>query len=134
MADTLSEFKNSRWSLWVWVIALVILLSASVISFYLRNFSDSLLLYLPTSIAIVLVHWLGLRVLPLTYINSYFTLWLWGAPGSFGYLLLLATREPVIIFTSWFLAHKTLQGSIGLSNTKSFVRFVLLGVVIPDLV
>src|SRR5690349_4296623 len=106
MALDMLELRSKNWPLGTWAISLISLLASSLISYYLRNFTDSLLLYLPTSLAIVLVHWFGLRVLPLTYINSFFTLWLWAAPGNFAYLLLLATREPVIIFTSWILANQ----------------------------
>ena len=132
MADFNPDLKSPKWPFWTWALSLLILLFGSLVSFYLRNFTDSLLLYLPTAMAIVLVHWFGLRVLPLTYINSFFTLWIWGAPGSLGYLLLLATREPVIVFASWALANHKLIRSNGLASTKSFVSFVILGVVIPD--
>src|SRR5688572_19586809 len=90
--------QTQRWSPMTYLISLAVLLSGSLVSYYLRNFTDSLLLYLPTSVAIVLVHWFGVRVLPLTYINSLFTLFLWGAPGEVPYLMVLATREPVIVF------------------------------------
>lgn len=128
------NIQSQRWSFWTYLISLAVLLSGSLISYYLRNFTDSLLLYLPTSVAIVLVHWFGVRVLPFTYINSLFTLYLWGAPGGVPYLMLLATREPIIVFVSWALANKIFIGTEGLSNAKVFVQFVLLGIVIPDIV
>lgn len=134
MADSPFPIQSQRWSLWTYLISCLVLISGSLISYYLRNFTDSLLLYLPTSLAIVLVHWFGLRVLPFAYLNSLFTLYLWAAPGTIGYLMALATREPVIVFVSWLFGNKILNGAKGLSSTKIFVQFVLLGFVLPDIV
>jgi signal transduction histidine kinase len=89
---------------------------------------------MPTSIAIVMIHWFGLRVLPLTFLNALFTLILWQAPGGLDRMLLLATREPLAVFTSWFLCKNIILNSNGLSNTPSFVRFTVLGIVVPDLI
>lgn len=129
-----SNFQEEKWSYMTWVISLAVLITGSLISYYLKNFADSLLLYLPTSLAIVLMHWFGWRILPLTYINSLVTLLLWSAPGGWDRILLLATREPVIVFASGFLCKDLVKQSNGLSDTKSLIRFILLGIIIPDLI
>jgi len=124
---------NSRtWNFGTWVLLMLILLAGSFISYFARTFTDSLLLYLPTSLAFVMVHWFGPRVLPLAFINAFVTLFLWQAPGPWGRILFLASREPVIVFASWFLCKDLVYASRGLSSTKIFGRFVLLGIVVPD--
>jgi len=124
---------DSKWGIWTWPILMTILIISSFISYYLKNLTSSFLLYLPTSIAIVMVHWFGLRVLPLTFLNSILTLVLWQALGDWDRILLLATREPVVVFASWALCKKLTSGFYGVSNTPSFLRFTLFGIVIPNL-
>ena len=129
-----SDSKNHTWNLGTWVLLMLILLAGSYISFYVRNYTDSLLLYLPTSLAFVMVHWFGPRILPLAFINALVTLFLWQAPGDWDRILFLASREPVIVFASWFLCKDLVYASSGLSDTKSFGKFILLGIVVPDLI
>ena len=45
----------------------------SYISYQARSISDALLLYLPTSLAFIMVHQFGLRVQPLAFINLFVT-------------------------------------------------------------
>ena len=129
-----SDSKNHTWNLGTWVLLMLILLAGSYISFYVRTYTDSLLLYLPTSLAFVMVHWFGPRILPLAFINALVTLFLWQAPGDWDRILFLASREPVIVFASWFLCKDLVYASSGLSDTKSFGKFILLGIVVPDLI
>ena len=119
-----SDSKNHTWNLGTWVLLMLILLAGSYISFYVRNYTDSLLLYLPTSLAFVMVHWFGPRILPLAFINALVTLLLWQAPGGWDRILLLASHEPVIVFASWFLCKDLVYTSSGLSDTKSFGKFI----------
>ena len=125
--------SDSKWGVWTWPLLMLILIISSFVSYYLKNLTNSFLLYLPTSIAIVMVHWFGLRVLPLTFLNAIITLLLWQAPGGWDRILLLATREPVAVFASWFFCKKLNSSFYGISNTRSFLRFTLLGIVVPNL-
>ncbi len=129
-----SVAKYPKWNLGTWALLLVTLLASSYFSYYTRTFTDSLLLYLPTSLAIVMVHWFGPRVLLLAIINAFFTLVLWKAPGGWDRIILLASREPVIVFVSWVLCKNLVYTSRGISDTKSFGKFILLGIVVPNLV
>lgn len=129
-----SELKNQKWNLGTWVLLMLILLAGSYISFYTRNFTNSLLLYLPTSMAYLMVHWFGLRVLPLTFINAIVTMILWQAQGPVERILLLSTHMPVTTFVSWLLCKNLVYSSRGLSDTKSLAKFILLGIVVPNLV
>lgn len=128
------DSESQQWNPGTWVLLMLILLIGSFISYFARTFTDSLLLYLPTSLAFVMVHWFGLRILPLAFINALVTLLLWQAPGPWYRILFLSSHLPVIIFVSWFLCKDLVYSSRGLSDTKSFGRFVLLGIVVPDLI
>lgn len=128
-----SSDSNSRWGIWTWPLLMIILLMSSLFSYSLKNLTSSFLLYMPTAIAIVLVHWFGLRVLPLTFLSALFTLLLWEAKGEWDWILLLATREPLVAFASWFFCKNIFYDSKGLTDTSSFVRFTILGIIVPNL-
>lgn len=115
---------------------LAFLVSISYSSYFLRNFTDSVLLYLPTPFAIILLYWYGPRMLPIIYINEIVTLVLWGAPGGWTRILLIAIHAPVMTFSSWFLFKRTSKESLKdlLSSNHSFIRFTLLGVFVPVLI
>lgn len=115
---------------------LTFLVSISYGSYYLRNFTDSVLLYLPTPFAIILLYWYGPRMLPIIFINEIITLLLWGASGSWMRIALLATHAPVMTYASWFFYKRTNKEGLKdlLSSTDSFIRFVLLGVLAPVLI
>jgi len=132
--DFISDPQKQKWNFGTWALLMVVLLTSSWISFQARNYTGSFLLYLPTSLAFVMVHWFGPRILPLVFINSFVTLYLWQAPGEWGRILFLATHEPVIVFSSWFLCGNLVNSSKGLSDTRSFGKFTLLGIVVPDLI
>jgi signal transduction histidine kinase len=130
----LAESKRKRWNPGTWILLMLILLTGSYVSYYLRTYTDSLLLYLPTSLAIVMVHWFGPRILPLAFINAFVTLFLWQAPGNWDRILFLASREPVIVYVSWALCRNLIQDFKGLSNTQVFAKFTFRGIIIPDLI
>ena len=132
--QVISDSKNQKWNPGTWALLMLVLLAGSYISYYARSFTDSLLLYLPTSLAFIMVHWFGLRILPLAFINAFVTLFLWQAPGPWERILFLASREPVIVFVSWILCKNLISNSKGLSNTQVFVKFVFGGIFIPDLI
>jgi signal transduction histidine kinase len=118
------------------VILFAVLVAAAFISFKLRTVTNSLLLYLPSALSIVLIHWIGLRVLPLIYLNGIVTLLIWGAVGSPLRIAILGTHEPVVALASWLLVNKVLplKNVEPLHSTDSFLRFAILGVVIPTTV
>lgn len=126
----------AKWVWWAWPLLLTFLVSISYGSYYLRNFTDSVLLYLPTPFAIILLYWYGPRMLPIIFINEIITLLLWGASGSWIRIVLLATHAPVMTYASWFFYKRTNKEGLNdlLSSTDSFIRFVLLGVFVPLLI
>lgn len=114
-----------------WLFAFLSLAVGSIASFYLREFNNSLLLYLPTALGIVLVHWLGISVLPITFINGIFTLLLWHVPGGWLRYAMLASHEPAIALTSWLLSRHLIRKGEGFPGTSDFVQFTFLGLALP---
>jgi signal transduction histidine kinase len=125
--------NTTKWTWITWLQIFFVLATGSIISVLLRNFNNSLLLYLPSALGIALIHWFGPRMLPLSYLNGIFTLFLWGAPGGWERYLILATHEPLVAFLSWLLARKIIHNAQGFPSTSIFIRFTLLGIAIPDL-
>jgi signal transduction histidine kinase len=109
------------------------LVLTSYISYELRNFTHSLLLYLPAALSIVMVHWYGYRILPVIYINAIITLFIWKSPGDLTHILLVATHEPVVAFASKFLTDlfRGKNAREKMSSSNLFVKFVGFGFVIP---
>jgi two-component system, sensor histidine kinase len=132
--NALENRSTASWNTGTWMMLMLVLLAGTFISYYLRNFTDSLLLYLPTALGFVMIHWFGPRVLPLAAINGFATLILWKAPGGWDRLLLLSTREPVVVFISWFLCRHLSIFRYGLPSTRAFSQFVFFGIVVPDIV
>jgi signal transduction histidine kinase len=127
--------QSSTRDLWLtWLLALLILAAGSIASSFLRDFNNSLLLYLPSALGIILVHWLGLRVLPLTFVNSLFTLYLWHVSGGWLRYAFLASHEPAIALASWLLSRHLIQREQGFSGISAFIQFTFLGLALPDTV
>jgi two-component system, sensor histidine kinase len=110
-----------------------ILILISFISFQMRNFSDSLLLYLPTAFSITLVHWYGYRILPIIYLNAIITLFMWGAKGDLIRILILATHEPLVALISKALVSRFQHKKFNqyFKSTNQFVLFTALGIIVP---
>ena len=137
IAEAIPKSASSvKWKWWAWPLLLAFLVSISYGSYFLRNFTDSVLLYLPTPFAIILLYWYGPRMLPIIYINEIVTLILWDAPGGWIRIFLLATHAPAMTFSSWYFFKRTSKESLKdlLSSKNSLIRFTLLGVLIPVLV
>lgn len=130
------ETSTVKWVWWAWPLLLTFLVSISYSSYFLRNFTDSVLLYLPTPFAIILLYWYGPRMLLIIYLNEIATLLLWGAPGGMTRIMLLALHAPVMTFSSWFFFKRTSKESLKdlLSSKNSFIKFTLLGVLVPVLI
>ena len=114
----------------LWLVLLVLI---SLLSYYLRNFTNSLLLFLPLALGIVLVHWYGYKILPVIYINGIITLFIWRASGSWTHILLIATHEPMVAFISRLLVSKVQKKAIAecFGSVNEFVLFIGLGLLIP---
>ncbi len=127
------ESNEDKLAWWGWFVLLGVLIIVSYGSYFLRNFTDSVLLYLPTPFSIVLIYWFGPRMLPIIYINEVITFVLWGASGGPLRIALLALHAPVSVFASWFCYRKKNKeaGSGFFHSTSSFLSFVLFAVLLP---
>jgi len=130
----MNQSTSAKDLLLTWLLSFLILIIGSIASSYLRDFNNSLLLYLPSALGIVLVHWLGLRILPITFINGIITLFLWHVPGGWLRYVMLASHEPAIVLTSWLLSHHLTRKGEGFSGISDFVLFIFLGLALPDAV
>lgn len=122
-----------KWTWLSWFQLALVLVVGSVLSVLLRNYNNSLLLYLPSAFAVVLIQWFGPRILVISYLNGILTLFLWSAPGDWLRYLLIATHEPLVCFLSWLLGRRFIDTEKGFSATRVFVQFTLLGIAVPGL-
>lgn len=122
-----------KWTWLTWLQLALVLAVGSILSVLLRNYNNSLLLYLPSAIAVIFIQWFGPRVLVLSYLNGIVTLFLWNAPGDWLRYLMLASHEPLVCFLSWLFARKFVNAETGFSTTRLFVQFTFLGIAIPGL-
>ena len=71
-----------KWTWLTWLQLALVLMLGSILSVLLRNYNNSLLLYLPSAIAVIYIQWFGPRILLLSYLNGILNLFLWNAPGD----------------------------------------------------
>jgi signal transduction histidine kinase len=130
---SLTELKASLKNILYLLLLQVILIALSFLSFKLRSVTDSLLLYLPLVMGIVFIHWFGLRILPILFINGYTTLMIYGVTKFTPLMWFLSIHEAAVAFTSWLLYAKLFppKNTRGFADTNSYLRFVLLGMVLP---
>lgn len=110
-----------------------VLVTLSYLSYQLSNVTNSLLLYLPLVLGILFIHWFGLKILPVIFINGVTTMLIWGVTKFPLKMAVLTTHEAAVALSSWLL-YTQLSGNKNFqpfSNTNNFLRFVLLGIVIP---
>lgn len=92
--------------------------------------------YLPTAIAVVLIHWLGPRyVLPMMYLNGVVTSYLWGnSLDHWPLWFLFAIPEVLYPFFSWFFFRKVFKGKFWLPDISNTLLFLFIGVFAPVVV
>ncbi len=115
------------------IVLQTVLVTLSYLSHQLGNVTNSLLLYLPLVLGILYVHWFGLKALPVIFINGVTTMMIWGVTKFPLKMVVLTTHEAAVALSSWLLytqisENKNFQP---FTNTNNFLRFVLLGIVIP---
>ncbi len=115
------------------IILQAVLITLSYLSHQLGSVTNSLLLYLPLVLGILYIHWFGPKILPVIFINGITTMMIWGVTKFPPKMLILTTHEGAVALSSWLLytqfsSNKHFQP---FSNTSNFLRFVLLGIVIP---
>ena len=115
---------------WTWIAPLLFIEISDQISLYFQ-YSVTSSFYLPTSIAVILIHWWGpKRVLPSVFIactlDNYFygidQIWVW---------FLFGIGDTIAIFSSWLLFSYLYKGKYHLPDTKNTVAFGVFGLLIP---
>lgn len=89
--------------------------------------------YMPTAIALILVNWWGLkRTLPSLYLSSAILTPFWGIENWVDWFI-YPLNEVAFAAVSWLLFTHWAKGKYWLPDTKQFVSFILLGILIPIL-
>jgi signal transduction histidine kinase len=119
---------------YTWVLPFPIFLIGSVVSLFFKFDTGVGSFYLPTAAAVVLINWWGpKRILPSLYINSLILTPLWGVETEWQWLI-YPLCETSYAALSWLLFTKLLGGKYWLPNTRNFLLFIFLGLLIPLLV
>ncbi|MCU0398241.1 MAG: ATP-binding protein [Cyclobacteriaceae bacterium] len=116
---------------WTWFATALLLQAAFGISLLFKYAQGVSSFYIPTAVAIVLVHWWGVkRVIPIMYgiaiLNTHF----WGIEN---WLLWPLYSLPEVLGTwlSYFLFRKIIKGKYWLPSTRHFLLFTILGLLVP---
>jgi two-component system, sensor histidine kinase len=126
--------QNTRLQLVFVRIAVFMLLHAGThISLLSKQSYSTSEIYLPSSLSLVFIYWFGPRlVLPLTYLNSVASAYLWGHPLSeWPNWFFYGLPEIVFPFVSCYLFAKVLGGKYWLPDLKQTILFLLYGVLVP---
>jgi signal transduction histidine kinase len=128
-----SEVIPKKLPWWTWIAPLFLIELGDQISLYFQ-YSFSSTFYIPTSIAVILIHWWGpKRVMPAVFListfNNYFygieTVWVW---------FMMGLGDSIGIYSSWFLFSYLYKGKYHLPDTRNTVAFASLGLLIPILI
>ena len=89
--------------------------------------------YLPTALSIILIHWVGPKVvIPVVYFNAVCTSYLWGNPiEKWNLWFVFAIPETLFALLSWFLFRVVYKGKYWLPDINNTSAFMALGVLIP---
>lgn len=129
-----TRHTNVPW--WAYVLSLVLIHVGTQISLLTKFDSSVSEYYLPTAIALILVHWWGIKcVLPAMYINATLTAPLWGNPVDEWYnWFLFSIPETMFPFLSWFLFRVIYKGKYWIPDVQNLVLFLLMGLLIPAII
>lgn len=123
------ENQNLPW--WTWIVPFFIFQIGSIVSLLFKFDTGIGSLYLPTAFAVILVNWWGLkRTLPALYISSLILTPFWGVDLWWQWFI-YPICETSYAFFSWFLFTKLARGQYWLPNTRQFVLFLFVGLLVP---
>ncbi len=120
--------SNQPW--WIWVAAFSLLQLASEYSIFFLYTPGTADVYLPFSIGIILIYWLGPRALILVYLNTFINSYFWGHVSIFSWPI-FGIPETIFVFLSWFLFIKLANGKFWLPDLNNVIKFLILGIAIP---
>lgn len=124
------ESQKSKMSWWIWIAAFILLQLVSKYSIFFLYTPGTADVYLTFSIGIILIYWLGPRVLILVYLNTFLNSYYWGHENIFSWPI-FGIPETTFVFLSWYLFIKIAKGKYWLPDLVNLIKFVLLGICIP---
>jgi len=125
------NMKNSPSAWWTWVLPILLFHLGSEISALFKFAPGAAYYYLPTTMRIVMVNWLGpKRIIPAIYVNAVLSAHLWGIAEWYLWFL-FAIPETLFPLISWYLFTYRGAGDFSLPNVKNVVRFLVMGLLIP---
>jgi len=115
---------------WTWVLPFFIFHLGTWLSVQAKILPGVAVVYYPTAIGIVLIHWWGRRVLLGLYINALICVPLWDLPMKGAPLY--ALPETLTVFLSWLFFTKLRNGDCALINRRSALEMMLFGLALPE--
>jgi two-component system, sensor histidine kinase len=117
-------------------IALAVLLmlhAGTHISILFKQSYSTSEIYLPSALSLIFIYWFGPRiVLPLAYLNSAATSYLWGhSIDQWPKWFLYGLPEIVYPLVSWYLFSKLCKGKYWLPDLRNTILFLSFGIFIP---
>ena len=118
---------------WIWILAFILLQLSSEYSIFFLYTPGTSDVYLTFSIGIILIYWLGPKVLIIAYLNALINCYFWGHEHLYSWPI-FALPESVFFFLSWWFFIRLGKGKFWLPDLNNVIRFLLLGVSIPLMV
>ena len=133
MEAPVTDIDRQRLPWWAWLLTAMILHAGTQISLLFKYSQGVTDYYLPTALSLVLIQWWGPRVvLPILYLNSTLSTYLWGIPADQWYKWpVYALPETGFTFLGWLLFRKIYRGKYWLPDIKNLLAFLFLGALIP---
>lgn len=121
---------------YIYLLVLSTLYAGSHISLLAKHDYSVSDFYLPSSISLLLIYWIGPRyVLPMVYLNAVVTSYHWGTPlDQWPKWFLFAIPETIYTFASWVLFRNVFKGKFWLPDIRSTLLFLTFGVFIPAVI
>jgi len=123
-----SVLSHKPW--WIWIVAFLLLHLISIYSIYFLYTPGTADVYLTFAVGLVLVYWLGPRVLILAYLNALINCYYWGHESLSSWPI-FAIPETFFFFLSWYLFIYWAKGKYWLPDLNSVIKFLVLGITIP---
>ena len=126
----MTDIKKSYRPYWIWIIAFILLQLSSEYSIFFLYTPGTADVYLTFSIGVILIYWLGPKVLLLAYLNALVDCYFWGHENLYSWPL-FAIPETLFFFLSWWLFVRLGKGKFWLPDLGNLVKFLLLGISLP---
>jgi two-component system, cell cycle sensor histidine kinase and response regulator CckA len=127
-----TSLPNLRLPLWTWVVPFILFHLGTRLSLTTFFSPGVAIIYLPTALGMVLIHWWGPRVLLPLYINALICVPYWDLPAA--YAPLFALPETLTVFLSWLLFSKWRKGDCAMTTRRSTLEMFAYGLLLPELI